>query len=129
MFFIGITIIFLLFLLAISFGVFLSQPSKDQPALVFNKPKVSIDMSVFDSEQFKNLQEFSEMEMQYSYTAITRDNKQETGFISAVSTEEAKTILAGMGLTVTQIKEAEMGRDNPFTPYYQQSILPVIKTK
>ena len=119
MFFMGITIMILLFLLAISFVVFLSEPKEVQPTLVFNKPKVYIDATVFDSEQFKNLQPFTEMEIQYSYKALTKADKVETGFISAVSAEQAKTILTSMGLTVTEIKEAEIGRDNPFSPYNQ----------
>ena len=67
MFFMGITVMFLLFLIIISLGVFLSKPSEVSSVLVFNKPKVNIDMSIFDSDQFKNLQPFTEMETQYSY--------------------------------------------------------------
>jgi hypothetical protein len=126
MFLMGIAIIFLLFLLVVFFGVFLSQPKEVSPALVFNKPKVSIDMSVFDSEQFKSLESFTEMEIQYSYTAITKDKKQESGFISATSEDEARIILTAMGLTVTNIEEAEIGRDNPFSPYYE-IISPTVK--
>jgi hypothetical protein len=129
MFLMGIVIMFLLFLLVVFFGVFFSQPKEVSPALVFNKPKVSIDMSVFDSEQFKSLESFTEMETQYSYTAVTKDKKQESGFISAVSEDEARTILTAMGLTVTNIKEAEIGRDNPFSPYYEMVSQTVTKTK
>ena len=119
MFFLGITIMFLLFLVVISFGVFLSKPEEVSPILVFNRPKVNIDMTIFDSEQFKELQPFPEMETQYSYTALTKAKTQQTGFISAVSQDQAETILQGMGLTVSEIKEVEVGRVNPFTPYYQ----------
>lgn len=120
MFIMGITIIFLLFFVVISFVVFLAQPKAVAPELVFNRPKVNIDMAVFDSDQFKNLQAFTQMETQYSYTAVTKNNKQQTGFISAVSADQARAILIGMGLAVTDLKEAEIGRDNPFSPYYQQ---------
>lgn len=118
MFFMGIAVIFLLFLLVVSLGVFLSKPNEVLPELVFNKPKVNINMDVFDSEQFKNLQPFIEMKTQYSYKARTRNNKLQSGFISAVSIEQAKDILEGMGLTVLELEEAEIGRENPFTPYY-----------
>ena len=124
MFFMGITIMFLLFLAVISLGVFLSKPKEVSFGLVFNKPKVNIDMKVFDSDQFKNLQQFSQIEIQYSYKALTKDGKQKTGFISAVSIDQAKEMLEGLGLTVSELKEAEIGRDNPFTPYYQQIVLP-----
>ena len=124
MFFMGITIMFLLFLIVISLGVFTSGPKEVSPVLVFNKPKVNIDMSIFDSEQFKNLQPFIRMEMQYSYKAKTRDNRLETGFISAVSINQAKADLENRGLTVSEIKEVEIGRDNPFIPYYQSVVAP-----
>jgi hypothetical protein len=119
MFFMGITVILLLFLIIIFFGVFLAKPAEVSPSLVFNKPKVNIDMAVFDSDQFKNLQSFPEMQTQFSYTAVTRDNKTQTGLISAASIEQARTILQGIGLTVSEIKEAQTGRDNPFATYYQ----------
>jgi hypothetical protein len=127
MFFMGITIMFLLFLLIISLGVFLSTPKEVLPVLVFNKPKVSIDISVFDSDQFKNLQPFPEMEVQYSYKATDKNNKPKTGFISAVSEEQARTTLKGMGLNVSDLKETEIGRDNPFIPYYQPVVAPAGK--
>jgi len=117
-FFMGITAMFLLLLVVIFFGVFLSKPKDVLPVMVFNKPKVNIDMKIFDSDQFKNLQPFAEMEIQYSYKAFTKDNKLKTGFISAVSIDQAMTILEDMKLTISELKEAEIGRDNPFTPYY-----------
>lgn len=125
----GITVVLLLFLLLIFFGVFMAKPPEVSPALVFNKPKVNIDMAVFDSDQFKNLQPFPEMQAQYSYTAITKDKKTQTGFISAVSIEQARTVLQGIGLTVSDIKEVQIGRDNPFASYYQLVALPAAGTK
>jgi len=121
MFFIGITVMFLLFLVAISLGVFLSKPKEVSSVLVFNKPKVNIDMNIFDSDQFKELQPFPEMETQYSYKAATKDKKQATGFISAVSEDQARDILVSRGLIVSELKEVEIGRDNPFASYYQQA--------
>ena len=124
MFFMGITVMFLLFLVVVSLGVFLSKPKEVLPVMVFNKPKVNIDMKVFDSDQFKNLQPFTEMETQYSYKAATKDNKLKTGSISAVSADQAKAVLESMGLSVSELKEIEIGRDNPFTPYYQPIVTP-----
>ena len=119
MFFMGITAVFLLILIVISLGVFLSKPKEVSPVLVFNKPKVNIDMNVFESEQFKNLQPFTEMKVQYSYKALTKDNKFQSGFISAASKDQARALLVGNGLNVTDIQEIQIGRSNPFTPYYQ----------
>lgn len=118
MFFLAITIITLLFLTAISLGVFLSKPDESSVVLVFNKPKVNIDMGVFDLDQFKDLQEFSEMKIQFSYKAVDNKKKPQTGFVSASSEDEARASLKAQGLTVSEIKEVETGRDNPFIPYY-----------
>jgi hypothetical protein len=123
-FFMGITAVFLLFLAIISAIVFLSGPKEVAPILVFNKPKVNVNIAVFDSEQFKNLEPFAGMEVQYTYTALTKQNKTQTGFISAVSVEAATAKLTSMGLKVSEVKEAQIGRDNPFTPYYQVIVTP-----
>jgi len=129
MFFMGITIMFLLFLVIISLGVFLSKPKEVLPVMVFNKPKININMDIFDSDQFINLQPFIEMKTQYSYKATTKDNKLKAGSISAASTDEANTILESMGLTVIELKEVETGRYNPFIPYYQVVVTPAAGAK
>lgn len=118
MFFLGITVVFLLFISIISISVFLSSPKEVSPVLVFNKPKVSINMSVFESDQFKNLVPFAEMQTQYSYKATGKDRRQKTGFIAASSVEDARKALSAMGLSNITIDEAKIGRDNPFSPYY-----------
>lgn len=97
----------------------MSKPKEAQTSLVFNKPKINVDMKIFDSEQFKSLQPFGEIELQFSYIAAAEKQKPVTGFISAASLEQARLILADMGLKITEIKEVGIGRENPFTPYYQ----------
>ena len=129
MFFIGITILFLLFLSAISLGVFLAKPNDIVPVLTFNEPKVNIDMGIFDTDQFKNLQPLPGMQMQYNYQATSRDGKLKIGFVSASSFDEARTTLENQGLVVSQLKEVEPGRNNPFTPYAQPVTPPVAGTK
>ncbi len=117
-FFLGITAVFILFLAGIALGVFLSQPNEGQSQLVFNKPKISINFKTLDSGQFKNLEPFTNMELQFAYSAKAEDGKSINGFISAVSAEEARKILESMNLSTIDIKEANIGRDNPFIPYY-----------
>ncbi len=116
-FFLGITVVFLAFLAFVALSVFLSQPKQIPPELVFNKPKININTEIFASEQFKGLQLFFEMKMQFEYVAKTEDNKSVDGFVTAVSKEEAKDILEEAGLFVTELKQVEIGRENPFTPY------------
>lgn len=117
MFFLGITAVFLLFLVAIALMVFLSQPKQDEVQIVFNKPKINIDFKTLDSEVFKNLESFGDMELQFTYAATEKDGKIVQGLIAAVSAEEAKKILESMDLSVVSIKEVDIGRDNPFMPY------------
>lgn len=122
MFFWGITAVFLLFIVSVSFLVFLSEPKQPTQTVAYNKSKVNVDMSVFDTDQFKKLQPIAEMKIQYSYKATTKDNKPKNGSISAGSEEEARTILEKKGLTVSEIKEVNPGRKNPFVPYYQVNL-------
>lgn len=118
MFFVGITIMFLIFLIVVSLGVFVIQPREVSQKIVFNETKVNIDMKVFDSDQFKKLQSFPEMPIQYSYKArIGVTSNYQTGFILAANMEEARGNLLIRGLNVVEIKEAEIGRDNPFEQY------------
>lgn len=123
-FFIGITAIFLLFIISVSLLVFLSEPTQAPQTVTLNKSKVNIDMSIFDTDQFKRLQPLTEMKIQYSYKATTKDNKTKTGTISAASEEDARILLEKKGLTNPVLKEVKIGRKNPFTPYYQSSGLP-----
>jgi len=112
---------FLLFLIIVVFAVFLYSPRQVSPELVFNKPKVNIDVKFFDAEQFQDLEPFVKIPLQYSYKATTRDKlpKTKTGFISATSIGQARIDLEEKyNLNVLEIKEVEIGRDNPFTPYY-----------
>ena len=130
MFFMGITAMFLFLMVAVALLVFLSQPAEVSSQLVFNKPKVSVNLDIFNSEQFKNLELFGQMEMEFSYTATTTKGKTVQGKVSAASEDDARKILGDEQLSVTDIKLLETGRDNPFVPYYQTVVpVPTIKTK
>lgn len=118
-FFIGITAVFLSILVFVTFLVFMSQPQQVAEELVFNKPKININFSILDSDQFKGLLPFNEMQRAFVYTATSRDGELKSGSVSAISIAEARKILQTMGYTVKNIKEAEIGRENPFIPYYQ----------
>ncbi len=113
----------LLFLVFAFVGIFFTEPNPTQETLVFNKAKVDINMSVFNSERFKNLVPFTQMENQYSYVATNADGKQESGSISASSEPMAITKLQSAGLKVVKIEKIEIGRENPFAPYYQQTLM------
>lgn len=117
MFFMGITILFVLFLLVVSSLVFLSKPKPVAPEIVFNRPKIDINLDVLDSDQVKFLEPAVQMDLQFKYTAITSKGAKISGVISAVSEEEAHKILQGMQLSGINLEEAKSGRTNPFAPY------------
>lgn len=112
-----ILVVVLLVLAGVGIAVFWAQPKAPPASVVFNKPKVSLNMDVFNSDQFKQLQLFTEIKMQFAYTAKTSENEQKSGVIEAASEADAREILQGMGLVVLDIKQAGTGRENPFTPY------------
>lgn len=120
-FFIGITIAFVLFLLIITSLVFLAKPKAVAPELVFNRPKIDINLQILDSELVKNLEPVVQMDLQFRYSATTNKGVKTSGIITAVSKEEAMKILQAMQLSSIVIKKANIGRENPFTPYYSPS--------
>jgi hypothetical protein len=123
MFITGIASIFGLIVVIITAIVFFSQPGPVAPELVFNKPKVTIDFSVLNSEQFGRLNKFEKMENRYSYEATKGENNEKiTGFITDLSVTDAKKKLEDMGYRVDKIEEVDVGRKNPFEPYYGQSL-------
>lgn len=117
MFFMAITILFVLFLLIVSSLVFLAKPKPVAPEIVFNRPKIDINLDVLDSEQVKFLEPAVQMDLQFKYTAINSKGAKISGVITAVSQEEAHKILQGMQLSGINLEEAKSGRTNPFAPY------------
>ena len=121
LFFIGLTLIFVLILIFIGAFVFLSQPQPVASELVFNKPKVIINFTALDSDQFKELVPFIQMQSQFVYSGTNEAGKTVGGFVEAASIDEATANLKALKITVTQIEEVEVGRENPFVPYYQKT--------
>ena len=119
MFIIAIAAVFLVIMIAISLGVFMSKPKEVSNLANFSKPKVIVNMSIFDSDEFKILKVPEDMNIRYSYKANDQKGKQQIGYVAAVSEAEAKKYLEDKGWKVLELKEIEPGRDNPFTPYYQ----------
>ena len=116
-FFMGITASLVLFLIFISLWVFLSKPTQPKSSSTFNKPKVNVNLAILDLTQFKNLEHFELIPLQFSYIATTSKKVTIKGFISAVSKEEAIKMLQDAKLQVVEVKETVVGRDNPFLPY------------
>ncbi|MEK7665006.1 MAG: hypothetical protein AAB361_02620 [Patescibacteria group bacterium] len=117
MFFLAITAIFTVIMIFILLTVFFINPKNAQPDIVFNKPKVSINLGALDSNDIKNLEPFPEMEIEFFYEALTAERKKIQGYIFASSEAEAAQKLKDLNLVVISIKEVEAGRENPFEPY------------
>ncbi len=117
MFFLGITILFLLFLSVIGTIVFFSKP-KPTMEQVFIKPDIEINFKVLDLDQVKGSLLMGKVQREFTYSATTEKGKQESGSIFADSIEEAKKKLEDSGLFLSTLEEIFIGRENPFAPYY-----------
>jgi hypothetical protein len=116
-FFFAITIALVLFLAVMSLWIFLARPNIPAASVAFNKPKITIDLKILDSNQFKDLEHFELMPLQFRYSAENAKKITVSGTISAVSKEDALKVLEQRGLTVNELEEINVGRDNPFVPY------------
>lgn len=117
MFFAGITAVFGLILLVFSVLVLFAKPNAVPQELVFNRPKIDIDLKVLDSEMVKNFEPALKMDMQFQYTAVNSKGVKISGFLTAPSINEAQKILLGMEMTNIVLEETGAGRENPFAPY------------
>ena len=118
MFFLGITILFLLVLSIIGTIVFFSKPKYTPAEVAFIKPKIKINFEVLDLEQVKGSLLMGRIQKEFIYSASTEEGEQRAGSIFVATKEEAKKILEEMGLIPGTLEEVEVGRENPFTPYY-----------
>ncbi|MBI3631615.1 MAG: hypothetical protein HY219_01995 [Candidatus Staskawiczbacteria bacterium] len=118
MFFLGITILFLLFLFVVGTVVFFSKPASVPTEEVFKKPKIKIDFEVLDLEQIKEGSLMGRVQKEFTYLATTDKGKQESGSVFAASIEEAKKKLEDKKLINITLEEVLIGRENPFAPYY-----------
>lgn len=118
MFFLGITILFLLVLSVIGTVVFFAKPESIPVEQAFVKPKIEINFEVLDLEQVKGSLLMGRMQKEFDYFAVTDEGEQRAGSISAATMEEAKKLLEDLGLVSITLGEVEIGKENPFTPYY-----------
>lgn len=84
---------------------------------VFFEAGSKIDLNILNSDQVKSLKTFSGIEKEFNYTAQDEKGRQIIGKVLAVSKDEAEKVLEGMGLQVSELEEASIGRSEPFIPY------------
>jgi len=118
MFFLGITTLLLLFLIITGTIVFFSKPESVPTEQAFIRPKIKINFEILDSGLVKNSLLMGRVQKEFAYQAATEAGEEKTGSIFAATMEEAKKILEDSGLISVSLKEVEIGRENPFTPYY-----------
>ena len=107
-------------LLAVPVAIFSPwwQPAVQLPAgTESTQPDVTINMSILDSQAVQQLQSFPNSVRQFSYTAVDSAGKSVAGTIGAFNDADAKNQLQKMGLSAKTIREANVGRQEPFTPY------------
>lgn len=116
-FFASVGLIFLVLFSLILGWIFISKPSKNQISVEFNKPKVTINFKVLDSDQFKSLQSFTSIQPQFKYTGKDASKKPVVGYIAAETKDDALKALQSKGFSEVEVSEVSEGRDNPYVPY------------
>ena len=87
------------------------------PQVSFNKPDVIINLGVLESEKVKNLQPFTPVQTEFTYTVKTAAGKQVSGNISAASQDDAQSQPQAAGYTVITVSATPVGRSDPFVSY------------
>ncbi|MBI1866392.1 MAG: hypothetical protein HY005_00940 [Candidatus Staskawiczbacteria bacterium] len=117
MFFLGITILFLLVLSVIGTLVFFSKPKPAPAEQIFIKPEIKINFEILDLEQVKGSLLMGRVQKEFTYQSLTDKGVKKSGTIFAASMDEAKKTLEDSGLLSVILEEVLIGRENPFTPY------------
>lgn len=119
------SVIILLALALFSISLFVFPPQVENALLnsekeVSDRSDIKIDLSIIDLEQVKNLEPFLDnAETEFNFIAKDKNGKQMTGNILAPNKDEAIRILKEKGFDVSSIKESNLGKNEPFVPYYQ----------
>ncbi len=121
MFFLGMAMLLVLFLIIISLIIllpeFLNKTQNIPTEVSSNMPNVTINLNTIDSDVVKNLDIFSNLETEFTYVIQNQSGQQATGNIIAISKDSIQKIFEKRGIKVISLKEANIGRDNPFVSY------------
>ena len=118
-----ITLVLILILFVIPFIVFtsfLSDESKNIFVEEISKPDLNINFNIINSEEVKSLESFPIAKIEFSYSALDKNNKKVVGKILAVDKNDALNILEKAGLKSINLEEVNIGKKEPFVPYYQR---------
>ena len=81
------------------------------------RPDLRINFNIIDSDQVEDLEPFSGAVTEFTYVVEDKNGRQLVGRVLAVSQDDAKALLEGVGLKVFSLQETNIGREEPFVPY------------
>ncbi len=81
------------------------------------QPDIAINLNIADSAKISNLEPFYSLETEFAYLVLDENQQQVEGNISAFTKEEAQKSLESSGFKVLNLKEAGLGRNQPFISY------------
>ena len=116
-----ITLVLVLVLFVMPFIVFTSFLSDEFESVFVEevpKPDISINFDIIDSEEVKNLESFSIIKIEFSYSALDKNNRKVVGKVLAIDKNDALSILQKTGLKNINLEEINAGKKEPFIPYY-----------
>ena len=110
--------VLIILIVVVNYKNFFDKPKTEQISFEQAKliPRINIDFNFLNSPILALLKPFELIGLEYEYTAMTEEGEL-TGTVIAASEEEARRLLAEMGLPDVDFKDIETGRRNPFMPY------------
>lgn len=112
LFLLVLVIAFLTFLI-----IFLSRDNATKSPIPVSQKNIDINFDIIDSLKVSNLKPFYALETTFSYIIIDETGNEIKGNIAAGSIEEARVLLEVSGFQIFSIKEAGIGRTQPFMLY------------
>src|SRR3989344_2371181 len=116
-FFLGTTLVAILFLAGVFWLVFLRSPGvPPQDASLniplnaaYNQSNLAINLGIIDSDKVRSLEPFTVIEAVFTYTVEDKEKKQTSGNITAPTKDIAQKNLEAAGFTVVSIEEMNIG--------------------
>lgn len=108
-------------LLVIASALFYARPPQQSELQLGTD--ILIDFALLDSDAVKNLEPFYHTGVVFSYTAKDKNGREVKGNITAVTQDEAKILLVGQGFVSPTVQAVPVGRNQPFSLYYQPKIV------
>ncbi len=96
---------------------FLNKSKNTALQVPLNNSRALLNLDIVDSDKVKNLEPFTQLEVEFAYVVTDKNGQQITGNISAASKDDARTLLEASGFKASSLKEMNLGNSDPFIPY------------